>query len=224
MDLIGVLDSLKLMPTLSIYDLPLLCLQPWDRAVNPVNIKLRFRCSESVSFDTNIFSKEKFLSHAVTDTCLPESETRTIFADVDGHLSSGKANDHPSSSSRIVYNDHSSDDSFESDEEKSTIDVPRDGYIIANVYGKSLARKHVVIVDRYEVRSLKRNFISNGFCFTNEPLATVPFQDVVAVLPKPIKDSKPRFQDMVYFNVDLSEYTLQQRLSNKLSQKYHLFL
>ncbi|KAF2899922.1 hypothetical protein ILUMI_06261, partial [Ignelater luminosus] len=80
----------------------------------------------------------------------------------------------------IVYNDHSSDDSlcFESDEEKSTIDVFRGGYIIVNVYGKSSGRKYVAIVD------------DNRFCFTNEPPATVPFQNVVAVLPKPIKDSR----------------------------------
>lgn len=292
--------------TISIYDIPLLALQSWDRAASPVNIKSGFRCTGIVPFDRNIFSEQDFLSSAVTDRCLPETETLPCPAIE--HLQSDAHNDAPSTSSNnndtpetnkpkeksfitpeaikpfpkaaarkesnrgrkrgrciiatdtpekllieekkkqkenrktavkkkeqvkrkclqeelseeenetIVYNDNSSDDSvfYESEEETSIEDIKKGSYIIANVFGKlpGVPRKYVAIIDEkflkgYEVRFLKRHLPSNRFSFTEEPPATVYFKDVVTVLPNPSKDQRARFRDMVYFNVDLTEYSLQ---------------
>lgn len=53
--------------TISIYDLPVICLQAWDRAATPTNIKAGFRCTGIVPYDKSIFKEEDFLSCYVPD-------------------------------------------------------------------------------------------------------------------------------------------------------------
>lgn len=298
--------------TLTIYDLPLMCLQSWDRAANPVNIKSGFRCTGIVPFDRNIFGEEEFLSSAVTDRPISEpvnvhsattamdhqatldSNDRSLTTSVllrsenespnvtpcsskqaqrtfispeiiqpfpkaparKGNSNRGRkpgrcmiATDTPEKilleekikqkedkiqakkrkvvtrkvlqdessedeSNPLEYADHSSEDSFDSKEDWEDRDISKGDYIVANVYGKACVRKYVALVDNifekgYEVRFLKRNIPSNRFSFTSESAATVGFKEVVTVLPKPIEDNRPRFQGMVYFNIDLMEFSLQ---------------
>lgn len=114
---------------------------------------------------------------------------------------------------QVEYEDNSSDGSLDLEEQKLDKVVSK-GDVIVNVYGKACVRKYVAVVnnlygEEYEVNFMKRNIPSNRFSFTSERSATVSFQDIVAVLPKPMDDKRPRFQGMVYFNIDLSEYSLQ---------------
>ena len=60
--------------TISIYDLPLICLTTWDRAATPVNIKSGFLSSGIFPLDRSIFSDQDFLCSAVTDRPLPTNE------------------------------------------------------------------------------------------------------------------------------------------------------
>lgn len=116
---------------------------------------------------------------------------------------------------RLINQDNSSDSLiFDEEEEKPVKEASKGDHIIVNVYGKSRAKKYVALVDDiflngYEVKFLKRNSPSKRFKFTDEAAANVFFEDVVLILPKPIKDQRPRFDGMIYFNVDLSEYSLQ---------------
>ena len=60
--------------TISIYDLPLICLTAWDRAVTPVNIKSGFLSSGIFPLDRSIFSDQDFLCSTVTDRPLARNE------------------------------------------------------------------------------------------------------------------------------------------------------
>lgn len=81
------------------------------------------------------------------------------------------------------------------EEQKLDKVVSKGDYVIVNV----CVRKYVAVVnnlygEEYEVNFMKRNILSNRFSFTSERSATVSFQDIVAVLPKPMDDKRPRFQ------------------------------
>lgn len=53
--------------TLTIYDLPAICVDAWDKAATPLNVKSGFRCTGICPFDRSVFSEEDFLSSFVTD-------------------------------------------------------------------------------------------------------------------------------------------------------------
>ena len=53
--------------TVSIYDIPQICPQAWDRAATPTNVKSGFRCTGIWPFDKTIFTDEDYLSSQVTD-------------------------------------------------------------------------------------------------------------------------------------------------------------
>ena len=59
---------------ISIYDLPKIALQSWDRAATPVNIKSGFLSTGICPFDRSIFSDDDFLCSFVSDRPDPQSE------------------------------------------------------------------------------------------------------------------------------------------------------
>lgn len=299
--------------TLSIYDLPAMCLQAWDRAATPSNVKSGFKCSGIVPFDRNIFKPEEFLSSYVTDRPDPYLGTE---------LEAGTSADHPSTSNispvnssvqiesemspsgsasaiestsiistkklflspellkpypkapgrkqetkgrkrgkcmiatdtpekndieekykkkkpavekvnkvkrnitidssseeeEVDYEDNSSDDvmifdSCDEELDKELDEIAIGTYVVAKVYGKASVRNYVAKIDKkvcdgYEVCFLKRHIASNRFTLINEESALVGFSDIVAILPKPLSDTRARYQDMIYFNIDLVQYSL----------------
>lgn len=98
----------------------------------------------------------------------------------------------------VEYADHSSDDSFDFEEDHLEKNLAICDYIIVNVYVKSCVRKYLAIVDGVdrtdcEVRYLKRNIPSNRFSFTTESAAELSLKDMVAVLPEPIKETRSTY-------------------------------
>jgi len=293
--------------TLSIYDLPAICLQAWDRAATPTNIKSGFRCTGIMPFDRSIFKEEDFLSSYVTDQ--PVSITNNSDLEPQPSTSKGNLEPQPSTSNdkdssftesrvfinektpsfispelispfpkaekrksarkarnkgrcmiatdtpekdeiearhakkkpklekvtavkrkiceeedsddqdmedHIEYKDNSSDDELVFSSGEEDVDYtkfPDKSYIIAKVYGKRSVRNYAAriikrVSDGYEVNFLKRHVASNRFTISEDDQALVPFSDITCKLPDPISDTRDRFKDMLYFNVDLAEFSL----------------
>lgn len=115
----------------------------------------------------------------------------------------------------IVYKDSSSDLNLEEDEEEDE-DLTRlkvHSFVVCKVFGKKSVRHYAakieeIMVDGYNVKFLKKQVASNRFVFIKEPAAFVSYEEVVIKLPNPLTDQSARYLDMIYFNVDLSQYSL----------------
>lgn len=117
------------------------------------------------------------------------------------------------SETEVVLEDDSSVD-LEFEPLNECEEVEDGSHIIARVYrnktndGRNFVAKVCDISERgYEVTFFKRLFPASRFTITDEK-AFVLKQDVVAKLPNPIADTRPRFKDSIYFNVDLVQYSL----------------
>lgn len=89
-------------------------------------------------------------------------------------------------------------------------------FVVVKVFGKKainvrnyVARIQDTCLDGYSVKFFKKQIQSNRFIESQEDEAFVTYAEVVVKLPTPMKDTRARFLNMTYFNVDLSEYSLQ---------------
>ena len=284
--------------TLTIYDLPAICVQAWDKAATPANIKSGFKCTGIVPFNKNVFKEEDFLPAYVTDrpaaTCMENQTTGQVTDTQQPSTSSasleeistptnekcftdfvspevlrpfpkapakkGKnrgrkkgrcmvATDTPEKNEieeqyqkkmeksikkikRKIYQKDSSDEEKEEDivlyatssdddlifDNEDTDDenkIEEGDYIISKIFDadRKNSRNYVAQIGKlkkkgYHVQFLKRHVQSNRFSISNENAAYLPAEDVVIKLPKPIKDNRIRFKNMIYFNVDLTEFSL----------------
>lgn len=94
--------------------------------------------------------------------------------------------------------------------------LPVGSFVIVRVYATKgndsrnyVARLKESLLQGYMVEFFKKQSPSNRFLETGEKASFISFSDIVKVLPAPIKDNRPRFLNMVYFNLDLLEYSLQ---------------
>lgn len=92
--------------------------------------------------------------------------------------------------------------------------LKKSDYAIIKVYRKKSSDvRHFIglitdtFVNGYEVQFYKRHFPSYRFEETDER-SFVPFDDVAIKLPEALKDTRPRFANMIYFNLDLQSYSL----------------
>lgn len=114
----------------------------------------------------------------------------------------------------FFYHNNSSEDElvFDSDEDILNLkDVPEGNYLIVKVHGKAsilnyAAKVLIKFYNGYEVNFLKRHVISNRFTLNENDQAFVPFADVLFKLPRPINETRERFKDMLYFNIDVSPF------------------
>ncbi|XP_050300113.1 uncharacterized protein LOC126738716 [Anthonomus grandis grandis] len=123
------------------------------------------------------------------------------------------------SSDEEINEELTKDSSSEWEEEEETVqdthDVEKGGFIVVKVPGKTpfpgrnyVARVERKLFDGFQVRFFKRMIPSNRFKITEEESSFVTFGEVIAVLPKGIEDRRPRFKDSIYFNADLTEFSL----------------
>lgn len=117
------------------------------------------------------------------------------------------------SETEVVLADESSDN-LEFEDLNESDKIENGSHIIARVYrnkakdGRNfVARVFNTAEKGYEVDFFKRLFPANRFSITGEK-ALILKQDVVAKLPNPITDTRARFKDSIYFNVDLLQYSL----------------
>lgn len=119
-----------------------------------------------------------------------------------------------SSDEELSYQDSSSELEPEIEEEsENTENLEVGHFLICKVYGKKSVRQFVARVEEvvfggYNVKFLKKQLASNRFKYSEEPTSFVPFNDIVVQLPNPIADRSSRYKDMIYFNRDLTEYSL----------------
>lgn len=116
--------------------------------------------------------------------------------------------DNSSGSPELNYEEEQEYDDIYSIEKgrHAIVKVFRDSY-------KKSGRNFVVEIQKktiegYEVKFLKRQIASNRFIVSDESEALVLFNEVIMALPKPTKDQRVRFKNMLYFNMDLSTYNL----------------
>jgi len=112
----------------------------------------------------------------------------------------------------------SSDDDVEEynclkEDGEDILDLGQGRHVIVKVYGKSSARNYVAeIIQKqpggYEVKFYKRHYPTYRFTPSDEESAFVLFKDISVVLPLASKDTRARYLNMLYFNVDLTEYSL----------------
>ncbi|PSN35724.1 hypothetical protein C0J52_15677 [Blattella germanica] len=120
-----------------------------------------------------------------------------------------------SNESEIVSLDDS--DSFWSEEfedDDVSLQIKVGDFVIAKVHGgkKDTGRKFIAVVKNslplgLQVMFYKQNLPSNRISLTDE-CAFVATADIVTKLPFPLKDLRQKFKDMIYFDVDLQEYSL----------------
>lgn len=110
---------------------------------------------------------------------------------------------------------HDSDSStwVESCGEEEVI-IGRGCHVIAKIHGEKndTTQNYVCQVEKvkkagYEVKFLKKQGLTSRFKVTDE-VAYVPEQDIIACLPKAHLDSRTRFKDMLYFDEDLTSYSI----------------
>lgn len=276
--------------TISIYDLPPLCAQAWDRAATPTNIKAGFRCTGILPFDRDIFTDKDFLSSYVTDRPNPDHSETVVDQQLNETIMNSPSTSNAQSSNfvspevlrpfpkaperkegkrgrqkgkcmiatdtpekneiaekesrrkpkvekikvtkrkvlqteeesdseddiEIEYKDNSSDDDeiFENDESTNTENFCEGDFIIARVFGKATIRNYAAKIlkkgdEGYDVIFLKRHVVSNRFTEMMEDRALVAFSDVLYKLPTPLSDTRERFRNMLYFNEDLTHFSLQ---------------
>lgn len=113
------------------------------------------------------------------------------------------------------YLSDSNDSFLESDveEEKNFNERKVNDFLVVKVLGKKSMRHYAAqIIETdlkgYHVKFLKRQNPSNRFVFYEEEPAFVSFTEIVACLPNPIEDTRERFKNMFYFNVNLEAYNL----------------
>lgn len=79
------------------------------------------------------------------------------------------------------------------------------------VHGKKSCRNYAaeIINNGYNVAFLKRQHPSNRFIYSEEETSSVSFEDIVCGLPISTKYSKRRYQNLLYFHCDMSEFSVQ---------------
>lgn len=87
-------------------------------------------------------------------------------------------------------------------------------HVVVKIHGErnDSARNYVCKIlelkkSGYNVKFLKKNGLTSRFINTDE-VAFVPENDIVGRLPKPRVDFRSRFKDMLYFDEDLTSYSL----------------
>lgn len=142
-----------------------------------------------------------------------EGSKRAVF---EGDKAKKGVLDDESSDECEEWKSDSSDDNLncsnDSEDEKGITDVG--DFIIAKVFGKNSMRQYVAQIikklnDGYEVKFFSRHASSYRFIESKEEPAFLSFDEVVLRLPPPLKDKRARFLDMLYFNYDLTIYTVQ---------------
>ena len=98
----------------------------------------------------------------------------------------------------------------ESDEEEP---ITEGCHVVVKIHGEKndTAQNYVCEIQKvkkmgYDVKFLKKIGLTSRFIITNE-IAYVPEKDV-ARLPKAHVNSRSRFKDMLYFEVDLATYSI----------------
>lgn len=116
----------------------------------------------------------------------------------------------------IELNDSSDDEIFGNEEDASgdVRKLEKGSFVIAQVKGKASVRNYAAEIlepdfGGYNVKFLKRQIPSNRFTYYEENAAFIAFKEIVVILPKPLEDRRERFKNMIYFNADLAEYSLQ---------------
>lgn len=123
--------------------------------------------------------------------------------------------DSSSDEEEVIYKDSSSDLDLEQDddEDEDLTKLEVQSFIVCKVFGKKSVRHYAakieeVVLDGYNVKFLKKQVASNRFRFSEEPPAFVSYEEVILKLPNPLTDRSARYADMIYFNIDLTEYSL----------------
>ncbi|KAF5291548.1 hypothetical protein FQR65_LT01861 [Abscondita terminalis] len=89
----------------------------------------------------------------------------------------------------------------------SVIDALEGNFLVVKVSGKtSQSGRDYVGVDFEMVTML--TFASGCFQVTNEQSSFIAYEEELLVLPKPIKDTRQRFKDMLYFSIDWIEFNM----------------
>ncbi|KAJ8933044.1 hypothetical protein NQ314_014284 [Rhamnusium bicolor] len=162
----------------------------------------------SINQDRPLENKENESDINIPSTSLMESEENK----------KDKEKESSSSEEELELIDNSSDDLNidEEEEYEETYSIDDGRHAIVKIFRDSLkkiGRNFVAEIKKkmkngYEVRFLKRQIASNRFFMSDESPAFVPFNEVVIALPKPKKDQRIRFKDMIYFDIDMSRYNL----------------
>lgn len=109
-----------------------------------------------------------------------------------------------------------SSDEFElSDDCNESENIEEGKFIVVKVCGKTVAstRNYVAKVlaqynDGYNVHFYKRVISTTKFIPSEDDEGFVSKNEIVAVLPQPIYGSRARYQDMIWFTVDMSSYSV----------------
>ncbi|KAJ4447655.1 uncharacterized protein [Periplaneta americana] len=117
-------------------------------------------------------------------------------------------------SEQLVLDDSDSSWNEECEDDDDSYKIEAGDFIIAEVHGvrKESGRNFVAVVKEslrsgVQVTFYKRHLPSTRFSITNES-AFVANADVVTKLPRPLKNLRQRYGGMIYFNIDLYEYSL----------------
>lgn len=117
-----------------------------------------------------------------------------------------------------LYEDSSE---WEGDEESNNVivskqaeDYKKGDYLIVKVYGKKSCRNYAAEITNklhngYNVAFLKRQHPSNRFKYSEEEHSFITYEEIVCSLPPPIKYLKGRYENLIYFNYDLSDLSVQ---------------
>ncbi|KAJ4446352.1 hypothetical protein ANN_13048 [Periplaneta americana] len=117
-------------------------------------------------------------------------------------------------SEQLVLDDSDSSWNEECEDDDDSSKIEAGDFIIAKVHGvrKESGCNFVALVKEslhsgVQVTFYKQHLPSTRFSITNESVF-VATADVLTKLPRPLKDLRQRYEGMIYFNVDLYEYSL----------------
>ena len=120
-----------------------------------------------------------------------------------------------SSSSDGEISVHDSSSNFSEHDEEDDEKVNIGDFVVTQVHGKTAASSGSYVAEvkecmvrGYTVKFLKRLMSSNRFVYLDEDDALILSSDVKCKLPKPAFCSQGRYENMLYFNTDLSSYCL----------------
>ncbi|KAJ4429031.1 hypothetical protein ANN_26027 [Periplaneta americana] len=219
--------------TLRIYDVAGLVGEAYPFAFTPNNIIKGFKSTGIMPFNDETFGEADFLCSSMTDRpldqvpspnhCGPRKRdgrgrkkgesliltSSPIKARLEEEFRVREAKKFKNRKTARLALDSSSD---ENDDDSYKIEAG--DFIIAKVHGvrKESGRNFIAVVKEslrsgVQVTFYKQHLPPTRFSITNES-AFVATADVVTKLPRPLKDLRQRYGGMIYFNIDLYEYSL----------------
>lgn len=122
--------------------------------------------------------------------------------------------DSESSKSNVEYDDSTDLESFDEEEQFENFEnIENERFVVVKVFGKTLhsSRNYVAqIVGRqgngYLVQFYKRVVTTTKFEISDEPETYIGKTELVALLPTPIHGSRARYENMIWFSIDLTDY------------------